>query len=419
MGIDLALFIGRSFVEIGWLDQGCAVTRRCALDGPVSDCVVALMVDSRLCLKSIDSVLIGTSLADDNLVDGHVSRTALVESNATSRQAHDAGHTTDRLVIPNELRLSVDEPGDYDGCAGAFSDSEIGRIASELDHLEIDSVAICLSSAESQHGNEVALAKALQSRHPCMPVFLSCLSEVSRAPIKRLETVCGDALLSPVLAETFIPLLREMRRLELPEPIVLDGRGREVTLAECMNRAGVLRGSQYACLSFASSRMAAAAGDRAILALAWTTSASQAWSVAGDGTYMAHQLVANAGPRLSLKRTSEGVVIRDERDWRLRSASILNRDDEIYDLARRIENDLGCDQSSYNAMVVDEAVNHDVAEAIARQLGIREIALFPRDVQCLGLIVKAASRSQGPASANAGLSLDALNVAWQTVDQRS
>lgn len=418
MGIDIGLFIGRNFVEIGWIGDGCPITRRAARYGPVFDCVLALIADAELCLTSINSIAIGTSLADDYLAEEKVSRTALIESVRSSTQAHDLDHSRDKVVIPNELLLRVDEPLDYDGCAGALSTSEIERAASGLDQLDIDSVAICLPSAEGYHGNEVTLAKAIQRRHPCLPVFLSCLSEVSRAPIRRLEALCGDALLSPVISEVFDPLHREMSRLGLPEPVVLDGRGSGVTLDECVRRPGILRGSEFACLSFASSTMGLNAGDNAILALAWLSSASQAWSVSGSGMYMAPRLVANTGSRLRITRTQQGVVIRDERDWGLKSAALLSCDEGLQDLATRIEGELGRGRSCYDAMATNQFVDYEIARDVAGRFNIATIATFPSNTACLGLLYRAAS-SLDRSLTSAGSDLPALELAWRPVDQRS
>ncbi len=215
-GYVLGVDIGGTFTDVLLLGSDGSLRQKKILTTPprFGDAVIsgldAIIGESGIGAESIGSVIHGTTVATNAILEGHGARTALATTRGfrdvleIGRLRHpslyDYFWEKPKPLAPRNLRFELDERTGPQGEVEATpSAGEIQALAETIDELGLQSVAICFINSYANPANEQRVAAELRKLRPDLYVSVSCeiLPEIKE--YERTSTTVVNAYIQPTV----------------------------------------------------------------------------------------------------------------------------------------------------------------------------------------------------------------------------
>ena len=247
-GLRVGVDIGGTFTDLAILDDvGIVAVGKTLTTGrePAAGVEAVLrrtLAEHRLAASDITSVVHGTTLITNALIERRGARTALLTTDGFRDvlemgrehryELYDLGLELPRPLVPRYLRFGVRERILADGTVRTPLDiPTVKQLAVELAASGVDAVAVCFLHSHVDNRHERQAREIITSAAPGLRVALSC--EVN-PEIREYERVCTTVANVYVqgLAETYLADLRaRLRRLGVPaDPLIMLSSGGVATV---------------------------------------------------------------------------------------------------------------------------------------------------------------------------------------------
>ncbi|MBI4193543.1 MAG: hydantoinase/oxoprolinase family protein [Betaproteobacteria bacterium] len=161
---------------------------------------------------AVTEVVHGTTLVTNTLIQRKGAKTGLVVTRGTRDvltiareiryELYDLNLEIPRPLVPEALRLEVDERLDVEGeVATALTDAEIDRLTRDVGELDVEAVAVCLLHAYVNDAHEKKIAAAIKKRFPKLAVSISSGIAREIREFERMSTTAANAYVQPLVAE--------------------------------------------------------------------------------------------------------------------------------------------------------------------------------------------------------------------------
>lgn len=215
--LTLGVDIGGTFTDLALIDRssghlrvGKVLTNHADLAAGVLDGVSRIVSDSAVRTRQIDSVIHGTTLATNALIERRGARTALIvtrgfrdllEMGRESRfDIYDLELEIPPALVPRNRVIEVVERLDDTGAVVTPLDVDAVReIAYALERDGIESVAVCLLHAYRNPQHERAIAEILKAHHPHASISLSSHVMPDIREYERASTTVANAYVQPAV----------------------------------------------------------------------------------------------------------------------------------------------------------------------------------------------------------------------------
>jgi len=230
IGVD----IGGTFTDLVWVDDATgAVQVGKLLTTPkdpsqaVEQGVVTLLSDAGGAAADVRSVIHGTTLATNALIERKGARTGLLTT-AGFRDAVEIGHEgrydmydifidSPAPLVPRHLRLEVTERMAADGrVLVPLQDGSARAAIARLRDAGAEAIAICLLHAYRNPVHERALQQLCAELAPGVPVSTSSEVVPEIREYERTSTTCGNVYVMPLMARYLDDLERKLHDLGIP-----------------------------------------------------------------------------------------------------------------------------------------------------------------------------------------------------------
>src|SRR6266481_1458125 len=230
IGVD----IGGTFTDLVWVDDATGAVKVGKLlttpkdpSQAVEQGVVTLLGDAGGAAAEVRSVIHGTTLATNALIERKGARTGLLTT-AGFRDAVEIGHEgrydmydifidSPAPLVPRHLRLEVTERMAADGRVLVPLDDGSARAAiARLRDAGAEAIAICLLHAYRNPVHERALQELCAELAPGVPVSTSSEVVPEIREYERTSTTCGNVYVMPLMARYLDDLERKLHDLGIP-----------------------------------------------------------------------------------------------------------------------------------------------------------------------------------------------------------
>src|SRR6266700_516082 len=230
IGVD----IGGTFPDLVWVDDATGAVKVGKLlttpkdpSQAVEQGVVTLLADAGGAAAEVRSVIHGTTLATNALIERKGARTGLLTT-AGFRDAVEIGHEgrydmydifidSPAPLVPRHLRLEVTERMAADGRVLVPLDDGSARAAiARLRDAGAEAIAICLLHAYRNPVHERALEQLCAELAPGVPVSTSSEVVPEIREYERTSTTCGNVYVMPLMARYLDDLERKLHDLGIP-----------------------------------------------------------------------------------------------------------------------------------------------------------------------------------------------------------
>ena len=230
IGVD----IGGTFTDLVWVDDATGAVKVGKLlttpkdpSQAVEQGVVTLLADAGGAAAEVRSVIHGTTLATNALIERKGARTGLLTT-AGFRDAVEIGHEgrydmydifidSPAPLVPRHLRLEVTERMAADGRVLVPLDDGSARAAiARLRDAGAEAIAICLLHAYRNPVHERALEQLCAELAPGVPVSTSSEVVPEIREYERTSTTCGNVYVMPLMARYLDDLERKLHDLGSP-----------------------------------------------------------------------------------------------------------------------------------------------------------------------------------------------------------
>ena len=230
IGVD----IGGTFTDLVWVDDATGAVKVGKLlttpkdpSQAVEQGVVTLLADAGGAAAEVQSVIHGTTLATNALIERKGARTGLLTT-AGFRDAVEIGHEgrydmydifidSPAPLVPRHLRLEVTERMAADGRVLVPLDDGSARAAiARLRDAGAEAIAICLLHAYRNPVHERALEQLCAELAPGVPVSTSSEVVPEIREYERTSTTCGNVYVMPLMARYLDDLERKLHDLGIP-----------------------------------------------------------------------------------------------------------------------------------------------------------------------------------------------------------
>jgi N-methylhydantoinase A len=230
IGVD----IGGTFTDLVWVDDATGAVKVGKLlttpkdpSQAVEQGVVTLLSDAGGAAAEVRSVIHGTTLATNALIERKGARTGLLTT-AGFRDAVEIGHEgrydmydifidSPAPLVPRHLRLEVTERMAADGrVLIPLEDGSARAAIARLRDAGAEAIAICLLHAYRNPVHERALQQLCAELAPGVPVSTSSEVVPEIREYERTSTTCGNVYVMPLMARYLDDLERKLHDLGIP-----------------------------------------------------------------------------------------------------------------------------------------------------------------------------------------------------------
>src|SRR2546422_7571584 len=230
IGVD----IGGTFTDLVWVDDATGAVKVGKLlttpkdpSQAVEQGVVTLLADAGGAAAEVRSVIHGTTLATNALIERKGARTGLLTT-AGFRDAVEIGHegrydmydifiASPAPLVPRHLRLEVTERMAADGrVLIPLEDGSARAAIARLRNAGAEAIAICLLHAYRNPAHERALQQLCAELAPGVPVSTSSEVVPEIREYERTSTTCGNVYVMPLMARYLDDLERKLHDLGIP-----------------------------------------------------------------------------------------------------------------------------------------------------------------------------------------------------------
>src|SRR6266851_9845161 len=230
IGVD----IGGTFTDLVWVDDATGAVKVGKLlttpkdpSQAVEQGVVTLLSDAGAAAAEVRSVIHGTTLATNALIERKGARTGLLTT-AGFRDAVEIGHEgrydmydifidSPAPLVPRHLRLEVTERMAADGrVLVPLEDGSARAAIARLRDAGAEAIAICLLHAYRNPLHERALQQLCAELAPGVPVSTSSEVVPEIREYERTSTTCGNVYVMPLMSRYLDDLERKLHELGIP-----------------------------------------------------------------------------------------------------------------------------------------------------------------------------------------------------------
>ena len=242
MGSRIAIDIGGTFTDVVGFDgdeRGLVIGKTLSTPGDLIDGILAGVEDAGTDLGMADSIVHGSTVVINSLIERKGSRAAIVttrgfrdvyEIGRVNRpNAFDLQFEQHRPLIPRELVFEIDERVRAGGqVQRPLDEIEARRLGRHLAELDVEAIAVVLLHSYRNPEHEVRLGRILAEENPDAYVTLS--HELSREyrEFERTSTTAANAFVGPTVT----------RYLERLHARLSDG-GRDANLSIMQSNGGL------------------------------------------------------------------------------------------------------------------------------------------------------------------------------------
>jgi len=244
VGVD----IGGTFTDLAILDDvgivavGKTLTTQREPAAGVESVLRRTLAEHRLAASDITSVVHGTTLITNALIERRGARTALLTTDGFRDvlemgrehryELYDLGLELPRPLVPRHLRFGVRERILADGTVHTPLDvPTVKQLAAELASAGIEAVAVCFLHSHVDDQHERQAREIIAAAAPGLRVALSCEVNPEIREYERASTTVANVYVQR-LAETYLADLRaRLRRLGVPvDPLIMLSSGGVATV---------------------------------------------------------------------------------------------------------------------------------------------------------------------------------------------
>ncbi|HEY2095069.1 MAG TPA: hydantoinase/oxoprolinase family protein [Pseudonocardia sp.] len=247
-GLRVGVDIGGTFTDLAILDDvgivavGKTLTTGREPAAGVESVLRRTLAEHRLAASDITSVVHGTTLITNALIERRGARTALLTNDGFRDvlemgrehryELYDLGLELPRPLVPRHLRFGVRERILADGTARTPLDiPTVKQLAAELAAAGVDAVAVCFLHSHVDGQHERQALEIITAAAPGLRVALSCEVNPEIREYERVSTTVANVYVQR-LAETYLADLRaRLRRLGVPvDPLIMLSSGGVATV---------------------------------------------------------------------------------------------------------------------------------------------------------------------------------------------
>jgi N-methylhydantoinase A len=248
----IAVDIGGTFTDIA-LDNGTSLYTAKTLTTPhnpvrgVIDVIRIACSNAACAVESISSVIHGTTLATNALIERKGARVGLITTEgfrdiieiAYERRYDQYDIFIDKpdLLVTREDCWTVPERVDADGnILQALDTSKLNSLLKAIDKRGVESIAICLLHSYANPAHEIALRELIRTRRPHLSITLS--SEVC-PEIREFDRACtalANAYIKPLMAGYLSDLSAALITEGITAPLFIVTSGGGMTTLETATR---------------------------------------------------------------------------------------------------------------------------------------------------------------------------------------
>ncbi len=174
----------------------------------------------------------GTTVATNAVLEGRGARTALITTagfrdvlelrRLRAPQLYDLFFEKPPALIERRLRFELDERVTVAGeILRGVREDDLERIAAELVHERVESVAVCLLHAYAYPEHERQVGAFLRRKLPEVQVSLSCDILPERREYERTATTAVNAYVRPTMAAYLLAMRRGLDELGIAAPLLI------------------------------------------------------------------------------------------------------------------------------------------------------------------------------------------------------
>lgn len=248
LGVD----IGGTFTDVA-LQNGSArhtakvLTTAKAPERGVLEAVRLVLEQAALAPSAVSTVIHGTTLATNAIIERKGARTALlttdgfrdtVEIRQESRfDQYDLHIELPPPLVPRRLRMGVRERIDAGGrVLVPLVDEDVEGAIATLRAAEVESVAIGFLHSFTNPAHEQRAGEMLRAALPEVAVTLSSEVSPEMREYERLSTACANAYVQPLMARYLGQLARDLKAAGVSAPLFLMSSGGGITTIETATR---------------------------------------------------------------------------------------------------------------------------------------------------------------------------------------
>ena len=223
-----------------------------------------------------DELVHGTTVATNAIIERKGARTALITTRGfrdvlvigrqTRPRIYDLSPQREPPLVPDDLRLEANERLDYQGAVLQTLDpAEIERLLDEIEHANVESLAICFLFSFVNPDHERTVAEAARRRG--IPVSASHEVLPEHREYERTSTTVANAYISPVMSRYLTRLDESLRERGVKRLRVMASNGGSISPAAAGKLAVRTAVSGPAGGVAGASALAQAAGSDRIITL--------------------------------------------------------------------------------------------------------------------------------------------------------
>ncbi|MCB1378547.1 MAG: hydantoinase/oxoprolinase family protein [Alphaproteobacteria bacterium] len=229
--------IGGTFTDIV-LELGSEIhstkllTTHAAPEQAIIEGIAQVAREAGISTDAIDSVIHGTTLATNALIEKRGARTAfittkgfrdVVEMRTENRfELYDLNIVLPPPLIAREHRYVIDERIDASGRVLKHLDvTELEGLADRILRADYESVAVGLIHAYANDAHEHQIRDVLRRRRPALPISISSEVSPQMREFQRFNTVCANAYVQPVMASYLARLTDGLRGIGVMAPLYI------------------------------------------------------------------------------------------------------------------------------------------------------------------------------------------------------
>ena len=244
VGADIGGTFTDIVLEIGSeLHSTKLLTTHGAPEQAIVEGVAQVLKQAGIAARAIDSLIHGTTLATNALIERRGARTALIttkgfrdviEMRTENRfELYDLNIVLPPALIDRQHRHVVDERIDAHGAVQKAIDAgEVEELASRIIAAGYESVAVGLIHSYANSAHERLIRDVLKSKKPNLPVSISSEVSPQMREFQRFNTVCANAYVQPVMASYLKRLVGGLEGVGVTCPVFIMHSGGGIITVE-------------------------------------------------------------------------------------------------------------------------------------------------------------------------------------------
>lgn len=244
VGVDIGGTFTDIAMEVGTrLHSTKVLTNYTAPEQAIIDGVLAVAKQAGVALNEIDTIIHGTTLATNALIERRGAKTAfittkgfrdVIEMRTENRfEQYDLNITLPTPLVTRNHRYVVNERVSSKGeVLQALDPAEVDALATTVASGDYESVAVGLMHSYVNDSHERVIRDALLRKRPDLSVSISAEVSPQMREFQRFNTVCANAYVKPVMGSYLNRLVGRLKEAGVPCPVFMIHSGGGIITVE-------------------------------------------------------------------------------------------------------------------------------------------------------------------------------------------